>query len=185
MLTQQQAACTGTVDKQITGYLAGTIGCDGFNISVCSRINLLHIRLDVFYAELIGAVLAQQLSELPGVQVITIVHDESVFRRCNLLGGQAVSKQCSLRCHSICKLRRIAQRQPMWHEVCVGEAGGDGKWVAVGISAARMPVAEESALFEAGIALSNKVSLRQSNALQGGSHGWPGAFTNPDGWHIW
>ncbi len=72
----------------------------------------------------------------------------------------------------------------MRREVDVGVVDRDGKRMAVGIPIARPPVAKPGALFEAGIALPDKVGLGQSNALQGRPHGWPGAFTHADSRHI-
>ena len=56
--------------------------------------------------------------------------------------------------------------------------------MAVGIAVAGSPVAKERALFEACVALAEKIGLGQSDALQGGSHGRPGAFTYADSGHI-
>ena len=134
--------------------------------------------------KLLSAMLTKQLSEFSGVQVITIVHDEGILRRRDLLGCEAVSKQCRLWCHSIRKTRGIGQRHPVRCEIGVRVTRGDGEWMAVCISVARMPVAETGALFEAGITRPDKLRLGQSDTLQGRPHRRPGAFANTNGRYV-
>ncbi len=92
MLAQQQAVRAGTVDEQIASYFAGRVGRDRADVAVFGRIDLRHVRLDVLYAQLLGAVPAKQFGKFSGIQVISVVHDKSVFGRRNLLRGEAIGK---------------------------------------------------------------------------------------------
>ena len=79
VLAEEQAPCARAIDKQVAGYVAGTVRGYRPDIAVFGDIDFRNVGFDMFDAQVLRAVAAKQVGELPGVEVVAVVQNARVL----------------------------------------------------------------------------------------------------------
>ena len=117
MPAQQQSGEPGAVYKQVAFYLTVCLAANRGDVPRCVGIHSGYMIENVFDAEHLRAMFLQQRRELPGVEMIAVIDDGSIFGRRALLRGQVPGAQVALRADRVGERDALAQCLPARRQV--------------------------------------------------------------------
>ncbi len=132
-------------------------------------------------AQLPGAVLGKERSELGGIQVVSVVGECAVFGAGDRLRGQPLIAQSTLRRDEIAESLAPSLAHPMGYEVELGKALRKHQRMIIRIvRCPGGPSCELASLLESGVTLPEKLRLGHAHLLQRCAHRRPRALANAD-----
>ena len=177
MPADQERRVPGAVDEQVARDPPRLARRDRGDVAALARLHPGDVVAQVPYAQPLGRVAAQQLRELPRVEMVGVVERPGIVRHSALPGCQRLRAHPRLRAYRVGE--GPAHGDPRGDEVVRRHLGRRGEGMAVAVRPVAPPV-EPRSLLERAVRGEQELRLADPDLGERPAHRRPGALADPD-----